>query len=68
MTPKRLKSARLKIRLTQHELADKLNLSRRMLQNYEAGRFPIPRTFEYAVYWLMVTERLKKVLLTKFFD
>lgn len=68
MTPQKLKHARLKMRLTQCELGDKLHTSRRMIGHYELGHFPIPKTLEYSVYWLLVSEKLKKIFLKRFFD
>ena len=68
MTPARLKAARLKLKLTQHEFGNRLDKTPRMVKYYESGAYPIPKTFEYAVYWLMVSERVKKVLLIKLFD
>ncbi len=67
MTPKRLKYLRLKMRLTQHEFANRLSMERRMIQHYELGRFPIPVTVEYSTYWLMLGDKSRKIFIKKFF-
>ena len=67
MTPARLKAARFKLKLTHPDFAAKLHTSTRMIRNYENGSYPIPKTFEYACYWLLISEKLKKILLLKFF-
>ena len=66
MTPKRLKTCRLKLKLTQKAFGDNLHTSERMIRNYEIGAFPIPVVVELATYWLLVPEKLKKILLLKF--
>lgn len=38
--------------LTQPALAALLDMSIRQIANYEAGKAVIPRTVEYALYWL----------------
>ena len=68
MNPQKLKAARLKLRLTQRQLGDRLHHTSRMIQHYELGKYPIPVTVEYSVYWLFISEKLKKIFLIKLFS
>lgn len=41
MTPEQVRTIRLSLRLTQVELANQLRVSRKTVQNWEAGRHPV---------------------------
>jgi transcriptional regulator with XRE-family HTH domain len=68
MTPPRFKAARFKLKLSQPAFAARLHMTERMIRNYESGKYPIPKTVEYSCYWLMLSDKLKKILLIKAFD
>lgn len=55
MTPENLKSIRKDILgLKQYELAEILGLGPQMISNYERGTHQIPKTVQYALFWLAV--------------
>lgn len=49
MTPGELTEARKRAGMTQHELARAIGYSKRTIQRYEAGDWPIPQVFALAV-------------------
>lgn len=57
MTATQLKRALAKAGLSQRGAAKALDINERTMRKYVAGDAPIPRTVEYAIYWL--TERAK---------
>lgn len=58
MTKKQFMEMRESMNLTRLQLAEKLQLTRMTIFNYEHGKYPIPKSVEYAVKYLSL--ELKK--------
>ena len=58
MTKKQFIELRESMQLTRMQLAEKLQLTRMTIFNYEYGKYPIPRSVEYALRYLYL--ELKK--------
>ena len=54
MTPKQFRKARLKLKLTQQEMADELGVLIRQVQRWEGDEQPIRRITELAVKYLLL--------------
>ena len=52
MTKKQFIELRESMHLTRMQLAQKLHLTRMTIFNYEYGKYPIPKSVEYAVKYL----------------
>jgi len=52
MTKKQFMEIRESMQLTRMQLAEKLQLTRQTIFNYEYGKYPIPKSVEYAVKYL----------------
>src|SRR5258706_14195054 len=59
MTGKELKQARLRLNMTQKELGEALGVHKNSVARMERGEFPIIRTTELAVKYLLVMESKK---------
>lgn len=59
MTGKELKRARLRLKMTQKELGEALGVHKNSAARMERGEFPIIRTTELAVKYLLIMETKK---------
>jgi len=59
MTGKELKRARLRLKMTQKELGEALGVHKNSVARMERGEFPIIRTTELAVKYLLLKETKK---------
>ena len=57
MTGKELKRARLRLNMTQQELGEALGVHKNSVARMERGEFPIIRTTELAVKYLLVMSK-----------
>jgi transcriptional regulator with XRE-family HTH domain len=53
LTGRELRRQRLRLELTQTELAEKLDINRGTVIRYESGSRPIPKLFEWAIKGLL---------------
>jgi transcriptional regulator with XRE-family HTH domain len=59
MAGKELKRARLRLKMTQKELGEALGVHKNSIARMERGEFPIIRTTELAVKYLLIMETKK---------
>lgn len=68
MTPNELKKAREKLGMSQPAFAKALDRSERYILYRERGERKIDKSLAFAVYWLLISESMRKKFLAKFFS
>lgn len=60
MTPAFIKRAREKLGMTQPQLADELDRSERFILSRETGEAKPDKMFQYALFWLLLPQKIRQ--------